>query len=321
MANVMLIIAAAIWGFNFFFQKIAGQYVEPFTFMAARSFVGAVTLLIIIAAISTWERRANRIAAERMGRRPADEAKRTYSDEAKTGRDPAGLKKLAAVSALCGGVTVSGSVMVQFGLMYTDVAKASFINALYIVFVPIIGLIFFRIKTKLKAWIGVGISAVGLYLLCAGDSVILAPSDVIIVAATLCFALHIQLISKFVHEVNGVHLACLEFFFAAAYCTIFALIFEEPSLHALAYCWVSLVFAGVLGVGVCYALQVTAQKKTDPTVAALLMSLESVFGAAAGVIFLHETMSLREVAGAALIAVAVVLAQVEIKPRKYIDKF
>lgn len=320
MANVMLIIAAAIWGSNFLFQKVAGQYVEPFTFMAARSLIGAVTLLIIIAAISAWDRRANRRAAEMMGRSFAEEAKRT-DNEIKTGSSPAGLKKLIAVSALCGGVTVSGSVMVQFGLMYTDVAKASFINALYIVFVPIIGLIFFRIKTKLKAWIGVGISAVGLYLLCAGGSVILAPSDVIIVAATLCFALHIQLISKFVHEVNGVHLACLEFFFAAAYCTIFALIFEEPSLHALAYCWVSLVFAGVLGVGVCYALQVTAQKKTDPTVAALLMSLESVFGAAAGVIFLHETMSLREAAGAALIAVAVVLAQVEIKPRKYIDKF
>ena len=204
MANVMLIIAAAIWGCNFFFQKIAGQYVEPFTFMAARSLIGAVTLLIIIALISAREKRESRRAAERMGKKYLNEAERT--DRLKAGSDTAGLKKLIAVSALCGGVTVSGSVMVQFGLMYTDVAKASFINALYIVFVPVIGLIFFRIKTKLKAWIGVAISTAGLYLLCASGSVILAPADAIIVAATLCFALHIQLISKFVHEVNGVHL-------------------------------------------------------------------------------------------------------------------
>ncbi len=319
MANVMLIIAAAIWGCNFFFQKIAGQYVEPFTFMAARSLIGAVTLLIIIALISAREKRESRRAAERMGKKYLNEAERT--DRLKAGSDTAGLKKLIAVSALCGGVTVSGSVMVQFGLMYTDVAKASFINALYIVFVPVIGLIFFRIKTKLKAWIGVAISTAGLYLLCASGSVILAPADAIIVAATLCFALHIQLISKFVHEVNGVHLACLEFFFAAIYCSVFAFIFEEPSVTGLLSCWGSLAFAGVLGVGVCYALQVTAQKKTDPTVAALLMSLESVFGAAAGVIFLHETMSAKEIAGAVLIAVAVVLAQVEIKPRKAIDIF
>ncbi len=319
MANVMLIIAAAIWGCNFFFQKIAGQYVEPFTFMAARCLIGAVTLLLIIAVISAREKKENRKAAERMGKKYLDEAERT--DIVKTGSSAAGLKKLIAVSALCGGVTVSGSVMVQFGLMYTDVAKASFINALYIVFVPVIGLIFFRIKTKLKAWIGVAISTVGLYLLCASGSVILTPADAIIVVATLFFALHIQLISKFVHEVNGVHLACLEFFFASIYCWVFALIFEEPSVSGLISCWGSLAFAGVLGVGVCYALQVTAQKRTDPTVAALLMSLESVFGAAAGVLFLHETMSAREIGGAILIAVAVVLAQVEIKPRKSIDKF
>ena len=131
---------------------------------------------------------------------------------------------------------------------------------------------------------------IGLYNLCLSESLTINPGDLIILASTLCFALHIQLIAKYVHRFNGMHLSCLEFFLASVFCLFFSLIFEEPSLSQIENCLPSILFAGVLGIGVCYALQVTAQKYTDPTVAALLMSLESVFGALGGVLVLGRNL-------------------------------
>ncbi len=291
LCNFMLITAAAIWGSNFVFAKIVANDIGPFFFMAARSFLGSLTMLPIIK------------VRERKSPAPA--------------YDRSSFLSLLKTAALCGTINVSGSVMVQMGLIYTNASKAGFLNAIYIIFVPIIGMLFFHKGANRFMWLGTILAVVGLYNLCLSETLTINPGDLIILAGTLFFATHIHLISQYVHKVNGMHLSCLEFFCASVFCMICSLIFESPSLQQLQQCYPSILFAGVLGIGVCYALQVTAQKYTDPTVAALLMSLESVFGAIGGVFFLNESFTSKECIGVIFIIAAVIIAQIPPKaPQK-----
>ena len=286
-SNFMLIVAAAIWGGNFVFQKIVATDIDPFFFMAARSLLGSLTLLAMIFCVGG-------------------------SKDIRSLTKPA-FVKLLKISALCGFINVSGSVMVQIGLIFTNASKAGFLNAIYIIFVPVLGFFVFKKKSNRFMWLGILLAGIGLYNLCLDETLSINPGDVIILASTLCFSLHIQLISKYVHQVNGMQLACLEFFCAFLYCALVSLIFEHPSVAVLQHCMPSILFAGVLGIGICYALQVTAQRHTDPTVAALLMSLESVFGALGGILFLGETFTLREAFGVCMIIIAIVIAQLPSK--------
>ena len=290
-STLMLIIAAAIWGSSFIFQKNATSQVGPFTFMAGRYFLGSVTMLPIIIFIQHKTSNKNNNKLEK-----------TIS--------LAYIRKLLMLSASCSILNMAGSVMVQIGIMYTTVSKASFLNAIYIIFVPLVGKFFFKKKTSFTVYLGVILATVGLYLLCAEEHMIFKKGDIIILLGTLCYGFHIQLISKLVHEVNGIQLACAEFFFASSYCAILALIFENPTIPQILECMPNFLFAGVLGIGICYALQVTAQKYLDPTVAALLMSLESIFGAAGGIIFLGDILSFEEILGSIFIIIAVIFAQI-----------
>ena len=184
-------------------------------------------------------------------------------------------------------------------------------------------MIFFKVKSSRFIWLGILLAVIGLYNLCLSESLTINPGDLIILASTLCFALHIQLIAKYVHRFNGMHLSCLEFFLASVFCLFFSLIFEEPSLSQIENCLPASICRSSR-IGVCYALQVTAQKYTDPTVAALLMSLESVFGALGGGLVLGETFTVKEFIGVLFIIAAIVIAQIpakktekeEIRPRK-----
>ena len=293
LSNLMLILAAAIWGSNFIFQKTVATDIGPFFFMSCRSILGSLTLIPIILFFQK--------------RNPAPE-KSTYNR--------ATLFSLLRTAAFCGLINVSGSVMVQFGLIYTNASKAGFLNAIYIIFVPVMGMLFFHIKSSRFIWLGIILAVVGLYNLCLSETLTINPGDLIILGSTLCFALHIQLISKYVHRFNGMHLSCLEFFMASIFCLAASLLFEEPSLAQIQHCLPSILFAGVLGIGVCYALQVTAQKYTDPTVAALLMSLESVFGALGGVFVLGESFTVKEFIGILFIIAAIIVAQLPAKAEK-----
>lgn len=282
-SNLMLILAAVIWGSCYVFQKDVASDIGPFLFMAARSFLGALTMLPIIFAS---EKRVPTI----------------YTPKEK--------RNLLWIALFCGIINVSGSVLVQWGLIYTTASKAGFLNSIYIIFVPVLGRLLFQKKATPAMWLGIGLSITGLYNLCLAESLTINPGDFIVLSSTLFFALHIQLISKFVHLVKGIHLSCLEFFCAAGFCFICSVIFESPSFDQITSCWQSILFAGVLGIGVCYALQVTAQKYTNPTVAALLMSLESVFGAIGGILFLGESLQFREIVGIFFIVAAIIIAQI-----------
>lgn len=294
--NLMLIFAASIWGANFVFQKLAATEIGPFLFMGCRCILGATTMLPIIFV---------------MNRRTPPEERTVYTKKS--------FLALLKRALLCGIVSVTGSVLVQWGLLYTTASKAGFLNAIYIIFVPIVGMLFFQKKPTYFMWLGIVLATVGLYNLCLDETLTFNRGDLIILSSVLFFSFHIQLIARFVQEVNGVHLVCAEFFFASIYCFICSLILEGPSFSQIIECRYGILFAGILGIGVCYVLQVYAQKYTDPTVAALLMSLESVFGALGGVFVLHERFTSKEFLGVLFIAAAIVVAQLN-PPRRKSDR-
>jgi len=290
-SNIMLIIAAMIWGANYIFQKIVANMIGPFTFMSARTALGTIFIFCVIMIL--------RARSKVSGNFSNDAA----SDDFKiSGR-------FLLIACGCGIVNVTGSALVQLGLIYTTASKASFLSALYIVLVPVLGLLIFHKKTSALIWVGIMLAVAGLYELCAKGSMLLSFGDGMILLSAFFSALHIQLVSKFVNIYRGIYLACAEFFFGSIYCGILALIIEHPSISQLVACSGSILFAGVLGIGVCYVLQYTAQEHTDPTIAALLMSLESVFGALGGVLILGETLTHKEIIGILLIICSMIICQ------------
>ena len=286
--NLLLLTAAIIWGINFVFSKNAAEVIGPFTFMALRYFLGATTILPFVLFLEN--------------RKPVEE--RTHYDKQSFFK----VFKLAAVMGL---VQLCCSVLGQWGLEYTNASKAAFLTATYVVIVPLLAFVLFKSKASLNMWIGVILATFGLYNLCdlgtAGLSI--NPGDIMVIAGAAFGALHMLLISKYVQSINGMHLICIEFYIASIYCTIFSLILEKPSVDEILSCSTEILYASVLGSGICYMFQVIAQKYTDPTVAALLMSLESVFGAIAGVVILGESFTMKEILGSACVFASVILAQ------------
>ncbi len=291
-SNLMLIGAAFIWGTQVVFQKVAATEIGPASFYGLRCVMGVFTLSIIAWIMSLHERKSEDL-----------------SGKAHVKIDKAYVLRLFKVAPLCVLTNVLGNTMVQTGLAYVPAAKAAFLNSIYIIFVPILSWIVYKNKTSIFTWIGTVLAVIGLYYLCMTESFTVAPGDLIILGATIFFALHITLIAKYVKEFVGVHFSIVEFITASIICLTFGFFFEDLSMSQIISVIPSILYCGIGGIGFCYALQVTAQKYTDPTVAALLMSLESVFAAFAGYIFLDERFTGREIIGIILIFAAIILAQ------------
>ena len=288
----MLIGAAFIWGTQVVFQKIAATEIGPASFYGLRCVMGVFTLSVI-----AWF----------MGLRERKDAE--LRGEVYVKKDKAYVIRLFKVAPLCALTNILGNTMVQAGLAYVPAAKAAFLNSIYIIFVPILSWIVYKNRTSAFTWIGTVLAVIGLYYLCMTESFTIAAGDLIILAATIFFALHITLIAKYVKEFVGVHFSIVEFITASIICITFGVIFEDLSLAQITAVIPSILYCGIGGIGICYALQVTAQKYTDPTVAALLMSLESVFAAFASYIFLNERFTGRETIGIILIFAAIIISQ------------
>ena len=209
----------------------------------------------------------------------------------------------------------------------TDAGKAGFLTALYVVLVPVFGLLFKR-KVNLATWIAVGLSVIALYLLCIKGDFSLAPGDLLVLVCAVCFAIHILVIDHFTATVDGMKLSCVQFLVAAVWATIAKVvcvllgmngtgdvtsltsIFAVPDWNAILGCTLPILYVGIFSSGVGYTLQILAQKGSNPTVVTILLSLESVFAVIAGAIILHQHMTPREYLGCALMFLAVVLAQI-----------
>lgn len=280
--SILLLLAAIIWGVAFVAQSVGMDYVGPFTFNAVRMLLGGLVLVPFIL-IRDRKKQQNEV-------------------------DSQNLKILIPGGIVCGIILFIASTFQQIGILYTTVGKAGFITALYIVMVPILG-IFLKKKTNVRIWIGVILSVAGLYLLCMKDSFSLSPGDVSVLLCALFFSFHILVIDYLSPKVDGVKLSCIQFFVCAACSLVFMLLFEHPSMQAVLNAWMPIGYAGILSCGVAYTLQVVGQKNMNPTVASLLLSMESVVSVLAGFVILHQILSGRELTGCVLMFAAIILVQ------------
>ncbi len=284
-ANLMLLLTAFIWGTAFVAQIKGMDNLGPFSFAAARNFVGGLFLVPVALYFRT-----------------KDKTQKT-EEEAKFEK-----KNLILGGIACGVVLFVAGSLQQVGLSYTTAGKAGFITALYIVIVPLLG-IFIGKKIRPIIWGCVLVAAVGLYLLSITGGFNIGRGDLLVLLCAVGFSMHILVIDYFSPKTDGVAMSCIQFFVVAACSAVVMFIFETPTWEYIMSAWIPILYAGVLSSGVGYTLQIVAQKDTDPTTASLLMSLESVFALLAGMAALGEVMSGRQILGCALMFIAIVVAQ------------
>ena len=295
--SLMLLLAAFIWGSTFVAQDKA--LTQPFTFIAARMFIGALVLSPVILLVD--------IFSKKKGLMPEDFKVFSFN------------KKELLGGAICGSILFVAASLQQYGIFVypsdgAAAGKSGFITALYIILVPIAG-IFLRKKTGLNIWLSVVIATVGMYLLCVKNGFQVHPADLILLTCAIGFTAHILVIDYFSPYVNGIKLSALQFFVCGVLGMIFMFVFEKPSLDAVIGDAVPILYAGLLSSGVAYTLQILAQQRVKPAVASVLMSLESVFAVVSGALF-GEVMSPREIIGCILVFGAVLLAQIDFKALK-----
>lgn len=289
--NVFPMLAAFIWGTAFVAQSVGADYVEPFTFNAARSAVAFLFLLALCGVFRAVRRR-----------------------DPKAETAPGSRKELVIGGVCCGLALTVASNLQQKGLETTTSGKAGFITALYIVIVPIAG-IFLGKKAPKVIWVSVVLAVVGLYCLCITEDFTITGGDFYILLCAFCFTAHILVIDHFTQRVDGVAMSCIQFLTAAVLSAAGMLLTESPSLEALRTCAGPILYVGIFSSGVAYTLQILAQKDSNPTVVSLLLSLESVFATLSGAVILGDTMSGKEYFGCVLMLAAVVLAQLP-EPRR-----
>ncbi len=286
----LLLLTAFIWGVAFVAQSVGMDYVGPLTFNGSRFIIGAIFLIPCIAFLDKLKEKENQAACKNIPAAPQN-------------------KKVLITGGICCGIAIAAaSTLQQYGIAYTTVGKAGFITALYIVIVPILG-IFLKRKPRLIIWFSVLLALVGLYFLCMTDSLSFSKGDTLVLLCAFVFSLHIMIIDHFSPMVDGVRMSCIQFAVAGVLCGIPALIFEHPTFSSLIAAWAPILYAGILSCGVAYTLQIVAQKNYDPTVASLLLSLESVFSVLAGWVILHQALSPREIFGCVLVFIAIILVQ------------
>ena len=316
--SLYLLLTAVIWGVAFVAQSVGMEHVGPFTFNAARFFLGTLTLLPFILIRSG--RGKKRIAEYRFsGREESSGAK--YPSEGREessgaeypsgGREDApGRGLLLKAGLLCGTALAVASNLQQIGIKYTTVGKAGFLTAMYIVLVPILG-IFVGRKAGGKVWLAVLTAVAGLYFLClAGGEMQFQKGDLYCISCAFFFSVQIMLVDRFAPGVDGVQLAAFQFLVSGTVSAVCMLLTEEPSFSQLRDAALPVLYAGVLSCGAAYTLQVIGQKGMNPTVASLIMSLESTVSVIAGFLILHQTMTRGELTGCVLMACAIVLAQI-----------
>lgn len=313
-SNVLLILTAFIWGVAFVAQSVGMDYVGPFTFISVRNFIAAIVLLPCIKILDRCNHPVDGdICADDTGGVACGDVRcdrNRISDVSvvDSRRRNHGRKTLIIGGISCGICLAVASSFQQIGLNYTTVGKAGFITAMYIVAVPVLGL-FIGKRVRVISWISVGIAVFGLYLLCMTESLMLSRGDLLVLICAFCFALHILCIDHFSPKVDGVRMSCIQFFTCGILCGILALIFESPDIRSICAAWLPILYAGALSSAAGYTLQIIAQKNTEPVIASLLMSLESVFSVLAGWVLLHQKLSAREMLGCFVIFAAIVLTQ------------
>ena len=280
-ANLLLLTTAAIWGFGFVAQVLGMNYLEPFAFIGARFVLGALSLLPVI-----W-----------------------YLRRRETPTGP-GIGYMTFASCVLGAILFASSSFQQVGLLYTTASNAGFITGMYMVFVPIFGLML-GMATGLVTWVGCIVAAFGLYLLGVDDQYQIGYGDLLQLAGAGIWALHILAIDHFTKHAPGVQLACGQFVVCSTLGIFVSIVFagETTAWSQLVAAGPTLVYAGIITVGVAYTLQIVAQARANPVHAGIILSLEAVFGAIGGYLMLGELLNSRQLMGCALMLAGMILSQ------------
>ena len=283
--SLLLLLGSMIWGAAFVAQRVGMDHLGPFSFNGIRMLLAGV-VMIPVAAFSGRKNNNGTDAALN----PKDQRR-------------AGL--------LCGIMLFVASSLQQMGLVTTTAGKAGFITALYVVLVPVAAWLLFRKNPGRIIWLGVALAVFALYLLCmpAGGGFSLQSGDLLVLGCAVCFTAQILGVDHYAPKVSGVRLARDEFLVTGALSLLIALFTEKITWTGIREAMIPILYAGLMSGAVAYTLQIIGQRDTDPTIASLIMCLESVFASLTGAILLHEKMTVRETVGCILMFAAVILAQ------------
>ncbi|MBR1567042.1 MAG: DMT family transporter [Oscillospiraceae bacterium] len=293
LGNILLLITAIIWGTAFVAQRVGMESIEPVTFTSSRMWLAALTA---------------GTASLFLGR-----------NKPETARKP-GEKRQTFIGGICCGLFLTGaSLFQQFGIVHTTAGKAGFITALYILLVPVVNLVLFKKRSSLHVWLAIAIGVAGMYLLCVTEDFRITHGDTLVCICALLFTGHILCCDHFSRLGDPVKISTIQFVVVALVSGVIALITETPSWAEIRAAAVPILWCGVMSGGVGYTLQMVAQGFTDPTVASLLMSLESVFAALTGALLLSERMSRRELLGCVIMFAAIILVQLPAPKKKTVE--
>lgn len=288
-SSFLLMLAAFIWGTSFVAQSKGLEQIGNFTFLALRSCLAVVFLTPVSLFIYK-----NNTKSIKNSEKP-----------------PFFSKKLIIGGILCGGSVCLASLVQQYGIIFSGVGKSGFLTTLYILIVPLFGLLFKR-KVKPILWFSIILAACGMYFLCVTEVGRINIGDILLIFCAFLFAVQIMIVDHYVRYVDGVRLSLVQFAVSAVISTVGMFVFEDVDPSAISEAWFSVFYAGVLSSGIAFTLQIVAQKNLNPTVASLLMSLESVFAALAGAFF-GERLSKNEIFGCLLVFSAIILAQLPVE--------
>ena len=288
--NLLLLLTSVIWGISFIAQSKGVEEISPLAFNGIRCILGGLVLLPVIAII--------------------DHSKK------KSGKNVLKADKTLIIGGIaCGLFLCIATTLQTAGMVYTSPGKSGFITAMYMVIVPIIGLFLGKRPNPVIA-ISVVIAVIGLYMMCIDSELSINKGDVLTLICAFVFSGHILAIDYFSPKVDGVKLACMQFFVSGIINVILMLLTEKPQLMPIFNCWAAIGYSGIMSCGVAYTLQIVGQKYTDPTSASILMSLESVFATLTTVILVAcgwnltgGALDAREIIGCVLMFTAIILVQ------------
>ena len=286
--EIILLIAAILWGSCFIFQKKGMDYIGPFTLGAFRFLIGGIILIPVIMLIA------------RLDKKKPDNIER-FSQ-----------KNLWIGSLLCGTALFIAASLQQIGLIYTTAGKAAFLTAMEIVAVEMIGFLLVR-KFRLNILLGISLAVLGMYLLCIKNGVSMEYGDILELVGALFWGFQILLIDKYSRLADSIKLSCLQFMVAGVLSVISMFLFEKPRLTDIYACVEPILYTAIIEVAICYTLQIIGQKYVPPVIAAVTLSLESVFAAIFGAIILNEILTGREISGMVFMLLAVIVIQIPIK--------
>nr|WP_320145695.1 DMT family transporter [uncultured Anaeromusa sp.] len=281
-ANVALLVTASIWGLAFVAQRVGMEYLEPFTFNGIRFLLGALSLLPIL----WWQQHRKPVAKEALPR-----------------------FRVFGIGVVAGLILFLAASLQQIGIVDTTAGKAAFVTSLYIVLVPLSGVLLGR-RVKFSLWLGCLLSLLGLYFLCIREDFTLAFGDLLVLIGAVFWTMHILWIDRFASQVQVLSLAVWQFMTCALLSLVVAAFTETITLAGIKGALSPILYGGIGSVGIAYTLQIVGQKRAEPTQASLILSLETVFAAVGGYFLLQELLSSWELLGCVLMMIGMVVAQI-----------